>query len=141
MKVRKSMNIPPVSFGSLMVFTINDDKPKASIPQLLRISFNNNRSLKNYNLVDTFEKYGDVVDGTVHNAAQNFAETLDRKYKSILPKGSKDVILTQAEFTINPRETRTRYFLTAATNDDEERIHNILSKSSVYYTAKFRNKR
>ena len=135
------MNIPPVSFGSLMVFTINDDKPKVSIPQLLKISFNNNRLLKNYNFVDTFEKYGEVIDGTVHNAAQNFAEDLDRKYKSILPKGSKDVILTQAEFTINPRETRTRYFLTAATNDDEERLHNILSKSSVFYTARFRNKR
>ncbi len=135
------MNIPPISFGSLMVFTLNDHKPKASIPQLLKISFDNNKSLRNYNLVDTFQKHDEVIDGTVHNAAQNFAEDLDRKYKSILPKGSKDVILTQAEFTINPRETQTRYFLTAATNDDEERLHNILSKSSVYYTAKFRNKR
>lgn len=135
------MNIPPVSFGSLMVFTLNDDKPKASVPQLLKISFQNNPALKNYNFVDTFQKHEEVVDGTVHNAAQNFAEQLDKEYKLNLPKGSKDVILTEAEFSVNPRETQKRYFLTAATNDDEERIHNILSKSSIYYTAKFRNKR
>ena len=135
------MNIPPVSFGSLMVFNLNDDKPKASIPQLLKISFNNNKALKNYHLVDTFQKHDEIINGTVHNAAQNFAEDLDRKYKSRLPKGSKEVILTQVEFTINPRETQTRYFLTAATNDDEVKLHNILSKSSVFYTAKFRTKR
>lgn len=135
------MNIPPVSFGSLMVFTLNDDKPKASVPQLLQISFHNNPALKNYKLCDTFQKSEEVVDGTVHNAAQNFAESLDKKYKLVLPKGSKEVILTEVDFSVNPRETQKRYFLTAATNDDEEKIHNILSKSSVYYTAKFRNKR
>lgn len=124
-----------------MVFTLNDNKPKANIPQLMKISFNNNPALKCYNLTDTVEFKEEKIDGTVHNAARNFAERLDAKYKKDLPKGSKKVILTEADFYVNPKETQKRYFLTGATDEVEERLHNILSKSSVFYTAKFRRKR
>ncbi len=134
------MNIRPVSFGSLMVFTLNDNKPKADIPTLMKISFNNNKQLKQYTLTDTVS-FSEKIDGTVHNAAKNFAEDLDRLYKKELPKGSKRVKLTEVDFYVNPRETQKRYFLTAATNDDENKIHEILSQSSVFYTAKFSNKR
>ena len=134
------MNIRPVSFGSLMVFTLNDNKPKADIPTLMKISFNNNKQLKQYTLTDTVS-FSEKIDGTVHNAAKNFAEDLDRLYKKELPKGSKRVKLTEVDFYVNQRETQKRYFLTAATNDDENKIHEILSQSSVFYTAKFSNKR
>ena len=134
------MNIRPVSFGSLMVFTLNDNKPKADIPTLMKISFNNMQELKQYTLTDTVS-FSEKIDGTVHNAAKNFAEDLDRLYKKELPKGSKRVKLTEVDFYVNPRETQKRYFLTAATNDDENKIHEILSQSSVFYTAKFSNKR
>ena len=134
------MNIRPVSFGSLMVFTLNDNKPKADIPTLMKISFNNNKQLKQYTLTDTVS-FSEKIDGTVHNAAKNFAEDLDRLYKKELPKGSKRVKLTEVDFYVNPRETQKRYFLTAATNDDENKIHERLSQSSVFYTAKFSNKR
>ncbi len=135
------MTIRPVSFGSLMVFTLNDNKPNVPIPMLMRISFNNNPTLKkNYNLKDMVEFTEEKIDGTVHNAAQNFAERLDAKYKSQLPKGSKNVILTEADFYVNPRETQKRYFLTAATNDDERKIHNALNKSLNFFVAKFRDK-
>ncbi len=134
------MNIRPVSFGSLMVFTLNDNKPKADIPTLMKTSFNNNKQLKQYTLTDTV-CFSEKIDGTVHNAAKNFAENLDRLYKKELPKGSKRVKLTEVDFYVNPRETQKRYFLTAATNDDENKIHEILSQSSVFYTAKFNNKR
>ena len=91
---------------------------------------------------ETFYKaFSEKIDGTVHNAAKNFAENLDRLYKKELPKGSKRVKLTEVDFYVNPRETQKRYFLTAATNDDENKIHEILSQSSVFYTAKFNNKR
>lgn len=135
------MNIPPVSFGSLMVFTLNDNKPKANIPQLMKISFHNNPALKQYELTDTVEFKEEKIDGTVHNAAQNFAERLDAKYKKDLPKNSKKVILTEADFYVSPKETQKRYFLTGATNEVEQKLHSILSKSSVFYTAKFRHKR
>ena len=120
--------IKPVSFGSLMVFTINDNRPKASIPQLMKISFNNNPALKTYTLTDTIEYTQEKIDGTVHNAAQNFAERLDKEYKNKLPKGSRRVILTEADFYVNPRDTQKKYFLTAATNDDEKKIHKALNK-------------
>lgn len=134
------MIIRPVSFGSLMVFTINDNRPKADVPTLMNISFNNNPSLKDYNLTDTVS-FSEKIDGTVHNASSDFAKNLDKLYKSELPKGSKNVILTEVDFYVNPRETEKRYFLTAATDDDESKIHNILSKSNVFYSAKFNRKR
>ncbi|MCD7779187.1 MAG: hypothetical protein LUH05_00755 [Candidatus Gastranaerophilales bacterium] len=126
----------PVSFGSIHVFTINDGKPKAGIPSLMNMSFNNNSNLKRYNLTD-MRKYDEKIDGTVHNAAKNFAEKLDKEYLNELPKGSRKVILTEADFYVNPRETQKRYFLTAATDADEERIHKILSKSSIFYAARY----
>ncbi len=135
------MNIPRVSFGSLMVFTINDGKPKASVPQLVKIAFNNNPVIRNnYYLSDTVE-FSEKIDGTVYKAADEFAERLDDEYSKQLPKGSKKVILTSADFYVNPRETEKRYFLTAATDDDEEKLHNILSKSSAFYVNKFGYKR
>ncbi len=137
------MRISPVSFGSLMVFTIQNDNKKPSvqkpeiIPQMMKVSFNNNPQLKNYRLQD-IQKYSEKIDGTVHNAAKNLAEELDNKYKHQLPKGSNKVILTEADFYINPQlDTVKRYFLTAATGKDERKIHRALSKSSVFYVAKF----
>ena len=134
------MSIKPVSFGSLMVFTLNDDKPKAPVLNLVRTAFNNNPHLKKYNLTDTVT-FCEKIDGTVHNASRNFAENLDKLYKDELPKGSKNVKLTEVDFYVNPRDTQKRYFLTAATDDDETKIHDILSKSSIFYTAKFRHKK
>lgn len=134
------MNTRPVSFGSLMVFTINDNRPKADVPTLIKTSFKNNPQLKGYNLTDTVS-FSEKIDGSVHNATSNFAKDLDKLYRKMFPKGSKDVKLTEADFYVNPRETKKRYFLTAATDKDEAAIHDILSKSSVFYTAKFSNKR
>lgn len=134
------MSINPVSFGSLLVFTLNDDKPKAPVPILMKTAFNNNPQLKNYTLTDTVS-FSEKIDGTVHNASRNFAENLDRLYKEELPKGSKKVKLTEVDFYVNPRDTQKRYFLTAATDDEETKIHDILSKSAVFYTAKFRHKK
>ena len=140
------MRISPVSFRSLMVFTLQDNNVKSPeqkskiIPQMMKVSFNNNPQLKNYRLQD-IQKYSEKIDGTVHNAAKNLAEDLDHKYKHHLPKGSNKVILTEADFYINPQlDTVKKYFLTAATNKDEERIHKALCKSSVFYVAKFGHK-
>lgn len=130
------MNIRPVSFGSLMVFTLNDNKPRADVPSLVKTSFHNNKKLKHYKLAE-MEVYDEKIDGTVHNAARNFAEKLDKLYERDLPKGSKKVRFTEVEFYVNPRDTQKRYFLTAATNDDEKKLHEILSQSSVFYTARF----
>ncbi|MCD7739794.1 MAG: hypothetical protein LUH11_00390 [Candidatus Gastranaerophilales bacterium] len=130
----------PVSFGSLMVFTLNDNKAKLDVPSYMKLAFNNNNDLKKYKLTDTVEfnkEFNEEIDGTVHNAAKNFAEKLDVLYKDKLQKGSQKVILTEADFYVSPRETQKRYFLTAATDADEKKIHNILSKSSMFYTAKF----
>ncbi len=133
------MRVSPVSFKSLMVFTLPDDKPSLETPQLMQLSFEHNKNLQNYYLTDLVH-YNEKIDGTVHNAAADFAEKLDEQYKEKLPKGSKKVMFTEADFYVNPRETQKRYFLTAATNEDEEKLHRVLSKSSAYYTVKFRNK-
>lgn len=134
------MKSAPISFGSLMVFTIKDNKPKAPIPALVKTSFLNNPKLAKYKLQDTFH-HSTKVDGTVHNAAKKFAEELDKKYKDKLQKGSSRVILTEADFFVNPHKTEKRYFITAATNDDEEKIHDELSSSYFFYCAKFGDKK
>lgn len=131
------MQINPLSFKSLMVFTLEDNKPKAPIPLLMKAAFDNNPKLSSYLLTDVVEFNDDKIDGTVHNASKNFAKRLDVKYKKQLPKDSKKVILTEANFHVNAHETKKRYFLTASTNDKEEELHNILSKSAEYYVAKF----
>ena len=128
------MAIRPVSFGSLMVFTLKDGKPKADVPTYVRTAFKNNEQLKGYELKEGY-KYEDEIDGTVHNAANNFAITLDQRYaKDIKPK---QVNLTQAEFSVSPRKTETRYFLTASTREEEAALLKILSKGSTLYVAKF----
>ncbi len=131
------MKISNVSFGSLMATHIKDGKPKASITDLLKLSFQNNPKLKNYNLQEDVVQYNEVIDGTIHNANLYFAANLDNKYYEKLPKGSKDVIITEVEATINPRETEKRFFITAATNKDEKNIHKILTQTSQYYVNRF----
>lgn len=130
------MSIRPVSFGSLMVFTLNDGKPKADVPTLVKTAFNNNEQLREYSLKDGF-KHEEQIDGTVHNASKNFARTLDKKYQKQLPKGSKQVNLTEADFSVNPRETQKRYFLTASTKEEENALLKILSQGSTLYVAQF----
>lgn len=134
------MKLSPVSFKSLMVFTINDGKPRASVPDLVRTAFSYNPVLKPYSLDKDNFVHEEKIDGTVYNASTDFAEMLDKKYKEHLPKGSSRVILTEADFYVNPRDTEKRYFLTAATQEDEDKIHKILSKSRIFYAAKFRDK-
>lgn len=136
------MRVSPVSFKSLMVFTLKGDKPSAGIPDIMAYTFQNNKNLKdnNYKLTTPVSYDKEKIDGTVHNAAADFATLLDKEYKKELPKGSKKVILTSADFYVNPRQTQKRYFLTAATNEDEEKIHKILSKSMAFFTVKFRPK-
>ena len=130
------MNISPVSFGSLMCFTLNDGKPKAPVPVFLKTAFKNNPSLKKYNLqVDEYK--GEPIDGTVYNAASDFCFKLDDMYKGRLPKGCKNVILTQADFYVAPNKTEKRFFLTAATYTDEDKIQKVLSKGNTLYVSKF----
>ncbi len=133
------MNINPISFKSLMVFTLNDGKPKAPMPVLIQTAFRNNPKLKAYKLTDT-ATFNEDIDGTVHNAAMNFAKRLDELYRNILTKGSKKVKLTKVNFYVNPRETEERYFLTAATEEDEKRIHKLISRTDKFYSAKFGQK-
>lgn len=130
------MAIRPVSFGSLMVFTIKDGKPKADVPTLVKTAFNNNSQLKGYQLKDGFRHYGEV-DGTIHNAAKNCASDLDQRYQYSFSKGSKQVNLTEADFSVSPTKTEKRYFLTAATKEEENALLKILSQSSTLYVAKF----
>ena len=135
------MRVPPVSFKSLMVFTLPSDKPKLEVPQLMELSFKHSQALKGYSLSNLVHYDKEKVDGTVHNAYADFAEKLDDEYESQLPRGSKKVIFTEADFYVkNPRETEKRYFLTAATKEDEDKLHKILSKSAAYYTVKYRTK-
>ncbi len=131
-----SMRLSPVSFGSLMVFSLNDKVQKHTLSPLMRVSFNNNKQLKKYQLEGPVY-YPEKIDGTVHNAAKNFAELLDKKYEKELPKGSKKVILTEVDFYVNPTDTQKRYFLTAPSNE-EYKIHDSLSSSSLFYCAKFK---
>ncbi len=132
------MNISPVSFKSLMCFTIKDGKAKAPVPDLVKVAFNHNKYLSSrYKLDKKITIYqGEAEDGTVFNAFGDFCQSLDKLYKNQLPKGSNRVILTEAPFYVSPREIEKRYFITAATFDDEEKILKTLSKNNNFYTVK-----
>ena len=58
----------------------------------------------------------------------------------MLPKGSNKVVITQADFYVNPRDTEKRYFITAPTADDENKILKALGPSNNFYTVKLREK-
>ena len=84
------------------------------------------------------KKHEGIIDGTVHDASRNFAYSLNEKYKNLLPRGSNKVILTEADFNVKNREDiEQRYFLTAASNTDEAKIHNIISNSPLFLSARF----
>ncbi len=131
------MSIKPISFGSLLCFTLKDGKPKAPVPSMVMAAFRNNPGLKMYKLDQKIRQYkGEDIDGTVYNATGDFGKLLDKKYAHELPKGSNKVLLTEADFFVNPRQTEKRYFITAATYEDERKILDVLSKTNEFYTAK-----
>lgn len=128
------MHISPISFGSLMVFRLK--KKNTTIPELMQVSFDNNPNLQKYSLQSPI-KHEEKIDGTVHNAALNFARQLDKKYAKQLKISPDKVFLTQVEFYVNPRDTETRYFLTGS-DKGEQKIHQALCNSGLYYCQKFR---
>ena len=134
------MRTNPVSFGSIMLFTINDGKPKAKVPEMIRAAFDNNPALLDYELLDTFY-CKEEVDGTVYNAAPNFASMLDKKFREFLSNNSRKVIFTEAEFYVSPRDKEKRYFLTAPSSSDEAKIHSALSRGITLFAARFTNRR
>ncbi|MBQ3642528.1 hypothetical protein II906_11485 [bacterium] len=131
------MQARPVSFGSIMVTTLNDGKPKATVPEYIRAAFNNNEKLKRYYLQSDIYVHNEKKDGTVYNASTNFAELLDKKHEKELPKGSKKVIMSEVDFFVSPTKTEKKYFLTAPTGEDEEKILKILGGSTIFYAARF----
>ena len=134
------MKTSPVSFGSILTFTINDGLPKADIKDMVKISFENNSDLFEYNLIE--DKYDEnIIDNTIRDASANFAMFLDRLYQDRLPKGSKDVIFTEVEFMNNRKKIEKHYYLTAATGKDESKINKILGQGTTMFSAKFYNKK
>lgn len=135
------MRTNPVSFKSLLVFTLNDGKPRASVPEIVRMAFKHNDNLKQYQVDAYIRPHKETMDGTVFNANSDFCQYLDEKYRNILTKGSKKIIMTSADFYINPTDTQKRYFITAATAEDEEKILKELGKSNHFYAARFKKKK
>ena len=135
------MKTPPVSFGSIMVFTLNDGRPKAPIPLLIRTAFLNNDALKKYQLLDdTYEYHGRPIDGLAHNITADFCKFLDREYAGMLPLSSNKVVLTEADFYTGPVKKQRKYFITAPTESDEKKIHMTLGKGLTLLSAKFGHK-
>lgn len=135
------MKTSPVSFGSIMVFTLNDGRPKPPIPLLIRTAFLNNDALKKYHLLDdTYEYTGRAIDGTAHNITADFCKFLDREYAVMLPRSSNKVVLTEADFYTGPVKKQRKYFITAPTEDDERKIHRILGKGLTILAARFGRK-
>lgn len=124
----------------MLVFTLRDGRPKAPIPDLVKAAFKNNTALQQYRVEKDVFKHNGEIDGTLYNANSDFCQLLDKKYANLLPKGSTKVIITEADFYINDKDTEKRYFVTAPTADDENRIHKQLGQSNAFYAAKFKTK-
>lgn len=135
------MNIPPVSFKSLMCFTIDDNRPKEDLEKIIKTAFAYNSDLSSFRLDEDVYQHGEVIDGTVYNANANLCDELDKIHKNKFLDAPRKVILSVVDVAINPRETRKRYYLTAATTEDENKIlTSSFAKSKDFYVAKFRNK-
>ena len=128
----------PVSFGSLMAFTVKNNNNY--LPQMLNNSFTSpttsHRLDRNYVLVER-PHAGDVYDGTAFNATKNIANRLDNEYKKDFHVNPRKVFLTPVKISDRSGEIQTRYFITAATQEDEDIIHNSLSGTSQFLVAKF----
>ena len=142
------MQVSPISFGSLMIGTLKSGRPKLPVPTLINLAFTSDtinisgkeqkNPLLRYELTQPMKQYKEKIDGTVHNANLSFAQQLNNEYRPNMPKGSNKIILTEANFYINPRDTEKRYFITAATDRDEKELHKILSRSKAFYTVRYR---
>ena len=131
------MQTRPVSFGSIMVTTLNDGKPKAPVPAYILATFKNNSALKKYSLQKDIYTHDAKIDGTVYNASKNCAEALDKKHEIALPKGSKKVIISEVDFFVSPTKTEKKYFLTAPSAEDEIKILDVLKGSTLFYAGRF----
>lgn len=135
------MKTSPVSFGSLMCFTLKNNKPKAPVTDMVKMAFMCNDKLANYDLCDDVLVHEEKVKGYVHNAAADFCDVLDMKYRgNVLPKGSNRVVLTEADFYVNSGNTEKKYFITAPTPKDEDIILRALSVSNDFYTVRLAGK-
>lgn len=152
------MKISPVSFGSLMVGRLPQPGNHLPLKDEIGLSFpdsngdGGNAVLRNYrfdanNHCPTRDEKGNLIkektpDGTVYNAFKNYALKLDNEYRRKLDafkNNPQKVIFTEVDFYVSPRKTEKRYFLTAATEDDEKRIHNILSQTERYIIGRWPN--
>lgn len=131
------MSIRPISFKSLQVFTM-PGAPTAPIPELIKATFKYNKDLKDYELSDLFEYQGEEMDGTIHNATKDFAAYLDKKFQNVIPQNSKQVKFSEGVFTINPRDTEKRYFLTTSGWKEEKKLLNILNKGGILIAVAFK---
>lgn len=158
------MKTSPVSFGSLMVGRLYQPGHHLPLRDEISLSFPDSNgdgghpALRSYNLDDktytpTRNDDGSLRDndtpdtsiytahdGTVYNAFKNYALKLDDEYRKKLDlfrDNPQKVIFTEVDFYVSPRQTEKRYFLTAATNDDEAKIHNVLSQGYRYLVGRW----
>lgn len=156
------MRTSPVSFGSLMVGRLYQPGHHLPLKDEISLSFPDSNgngghvALRNYNLCDktytpTRNEDGSLRDmpncsiysthdGTVYNAFKNYALKLDDEYRKNLDlfrDNPQKVIFTEVDFYVSPRQTEKRYFLTAATADDEAKIHSVLSQGSRYLVGRW----
>ena len=134
------MKNAPVSFGTIMVFTTDDKKPKENTRKMIETSFGFNYNLNDYFKLETKEYLAEPIDASIYNAAPSFCKFLDKRYKNSFDKNSNKVILTEADFYVNSKEKQKRYFLTAKTNLMETYIQHIIGCGFTIFAAKFYDK-
>lgn len=139
------MNVSPVSFGSLMVFRFQKPGNQVPLHQEVGLSFpdehgnGGNPKLQEYQF--SAYHYKEKYDSTTWNANKNFAKRLDKQYRKqvgAFKSNPKRVIFTEVDAYVSPFKTEKKYFITAATDADEEKIHKILCESKRYYIAKWK---
>ncbi len=135
------MKTSPVSFGSLMAFTINDKKPKENAGNMVKTAFIFNYNLSDDYVLEQVKYQGIPIDSSVNNAVPGFCKFLDEQYKNYFKKNSKKVIMTEADFYVNSNEIQKRYFLTASNDKKEKHIQSILGSGFTLFVAKFYDKK
>lgn len=85
--------------------------------------------------------YKNTYDSTQWNANKKFAKTLNNLYRKQLKsfkENPKRVIFTEVDAYVNPVKTEKKYFLTAASDSEEAKLHKILCESKRYYVARWK---
>ena len=150
------MKVSPVSFGTILVGRVPLPGNQLPVKDEISLCFpdsngdGGNPALRNYRFdsgyyCPTRDENGNLIkdkapDGTVYNSSQKSTILLDELYRKkldVFKNNPQKVIFTEVDCFVNPKETKKKYFLTAASDVDEIKICKVLNQTKRLFALKW----